>query len=160
MATETPGWIWPPARALDSVAREVAAQWGVALGERFGRARYSFAAPAGAHVLKVTPPEDWQADREGEALAVWGGDGAIRLVRRDATRRALLLERVAPGYDLAGAEDGQALRTAIDVARKLWRRVPDGSFTSAADEIARNLDDAVEELAEEGPAPPPSSACE
>ena len=43
---------------LEAVAREVAAEWGVELGEPFALALHSFAAPAGDDaVLKVTLPE-------------------------------------------------------------------------------------------------------
>jgi len=57
---------------LEAVAREVAAEWGVELGERFALARYSYVATAGDDaVLKVTPPEDDESDEEAEALELW-----------------------------------------------------------------------------------------
>ena len=74
----------PDLVALERIAREVAAEWGVELGEPFALARYSFVAPAGdGAVLKVTPPEDDESNEEAEALALWDGDGAVRLLRRD-----------------------------------------------------------------------------
>ena len=74
----------PDLVALGRVAREVAAEWGVELGEPFALARYSYVAAVGDDaVLKVTPPEDDESDEEAEALALWAGDGAVRLLRRD-----------------------------------------------------------------------------
>ena len=76
------------------VAREVAAEWGVELGESFALARYSYVAAAGENaVLKVRSPEDDESDEEADALELWAGDGAVRLLRRDPSRRALLIER-------------------------------------------------------------------
>ena len=74
------------------------AEWGLELGPPFALSRYSYVAPAGDDaVLKVTPPEDDESDEEADALALWDGDGAVRLLRRDRDRRALLLERARPG---------------------------------------------------------------
>ena len=54
------------------------------LGEPFALARYSYVAAAGEDaVLKVRSPEDDESDEEGEALELWAGDGAVRLLRRD-----------------------------------------------------------------------------
>ncbi|HSS72710.1 MAG TPA: hypothetical protein VLK53_04005, partial [Gaiellaceae bacterium] len=73
----------PDIAALAAVAREVAAEWRVELGEPFALARYSYVAAAGDDaVLKVTPPEDDEADEEADALELWAGDGAVRLLRR------------------------------------------------------------------------------
>ena len=83
---------------LALIAAEVAAEWGVELGPPFALSRYSYVAPAGDDaVLKVTPPEDDESDEEADALALWDGDGAVRLLRRDRERRALLIERARPG---------------------------------------------------------------
>ena len=112
----------PDLAALERTAREVAAEWGLELGPRFELARYSFVAPAGVdEILKVTPPEDDESDEEADALELWVGDGAVRLLRRDAARRALLLERVRPGDDLSGLPEDEAAAVAADVARCLWK---------------------------------------
>src|SRR4051812_14501859 len=44
-------------------------------------------------VLKVGFP-DWESEHEALALQRWRGDGAVRLLRADPHRRALLLERL------------------------------------------------------------------
>ena len=107
---------------------------------RFPLARYSFVAPAGADaVLKVTPPEDDEADEEPDALELWGGNGAVRLIRRDAARRALLLERARPGRDLAELSEEAATAVAVDLGTRLWR--PAGApFRWIGDHVPRWLD--------------------
>jgi streptomycin 6-kinase len=95
----------------------------VALGEPFTLGRYSFVAPAGVGaVLKVTPPEDDESDEEAVALELWGGDGAVRLLRRDRERRALLLERAWPGTDLADLAEEDATAAATGLGSRLWTR--------------------------------------
>jgi streptomycin 6-kinase len=125
----------------------VAAQWGVPLDAPFPLARYSFVAPAGAGaVLKVTPPEDDEADEEGDALELWAGDAAVRVLRRDQTRRALLMERLRPGTDLAGVEEERATAIAVRVGMRLWREARE-PFRWIGDHVPGWLD-----RAEEGPA--------
>jgi streptomycin 6-kinase len=120
----------------------VAAEWETELGEPFALARYSFVAPAGAHaVLKVTPPEDDESDEEGEALELWAGDGAVRLLRRDRYRRALLLERAHPGEDIAELAEEEATQAAVATGLTLWR--PAGEpFRWIGDHVPRWLDNA------------------
>ena len=129
---------------LEPVAREVAARWGVELGEPFALARYSYVAPAGEDaVLKVTPVEDDEADEEADALALWGGDAAVRLVRHDRARRALLLERARPGEDASTLPEDEAMAVVVAVATRLWR--PAGTpFRSVHEHVPRWLATAVE----------------
>ncbi len=50
-------------------------------------------------VLKIGWPH-WEADHEHVALREWSGAGAVRLLRADPRRYALLLERADAGRDL------------------------------------------------------------
>jgi streptomycin 6-kinase len=130
----------PDLAPLERIAREVAAEWGVALGEPFALARYSFVAPAGeGAVLKVTPPEDDEADEEADALALWDGNGAVRLLRRDSARRALLVERAWPGGDIAGLPEDEATRIAVEAGLRLWRPAAE-PFRWIGDWVPRWLD--------------------
>ena len=52
-------------------------------------------------VLKLGFPHP-EAAHEHLALRAWDGDGAVRLLRADPHRWALLLERAEPGHDLNG----------------------------------------------------------
>lgn len=106
---------------LRAMASAVAKEWTVELGEPFPLARHSYVAPAGEAVLKVRSPDDDESDEEAEALEVWGGDGAVRLLRADRDRRALLLERARPGFDLSELPEADATRIAVDVGLRLWR---------------------------------------
>lgn len=107
---------------LAATACEAAAEWGLELGKPFPLARHSFVAPVGDDaVLKVTPSVDDESDHEGDALAHWGGDGAVRLLRHDRARRALVLERARPGDDIAGLPEDEAAAIAVEVGVRLWR---------------------------------------
>jgi streptomycin 6-kinase len=107
---------------MEMVAREVAAEWGLPLGPRITSGRFSYVAPAGDDaILKVLPPEDDDADHIAEALRFWDGDGAVRLLRHDPARRALLLERIRPGTEAAVMPEAEANEIAIAVGRKIWR---------------------------------------
>jgi streptomycin 6-kinase len=132
----------PDLEPLERVAREVAAEWGVELGERFALARYSFVAAAGDDaVLKVTPAEDDEADEEPQALGLWDGEGAVRLLRRDARRRALLVERARPGDDIAELPEAEATAIAVATGLKLWRPAAE-PFRWIGDHVSRWLDNA------------------
>jgi len=128
---------------LEAVAREVAAEWGVELGERFALARYSYVATAGDDaVLKVTPPEDDESDEEAEALELWAGEGAVRLLRRDRSRRALLVERARPGDDVAELAEEEATQVAVATGLSLWRAAGE-PFRWIGDHVPRWLDNAA-----------------
>ncbi len=77
-------------------------------------------------ILKMCPPSD-ELILEGEALARYAGDGFCRLLRRDDTVGALLLERIWPGLSLQevwhyGNDDAHT-RIAADLMQRLWRPV-------------------------------------
>ena len=135
----------PDLAALERVAHEVAAEWNVELGEPFALGRYSFVASADDAVLKVTPPDDDESDEEAEALALWDGDGAVRLLRHDGGRRALLLERAVPGDDLSSLSEDEATAIAVDVATRLWCPAAE-PFRWIGDHVPRWLEAAEGEL--------------
>jgi streptomycin 6-kinase len=135
----------PDLEILRVTAEEVAAEWGVALGEPFAMGRYSFVAPAGDAVLKVTPARDYDADHEGHALEQWDGRGAVRLLRRDAARRALLEERARPGTDIASLPDDEATAIAIEVGLRLWSATASPPLRPVAGMIDRWFDEAERE---------------
>ena len=107
---------------LAATAREVAAEWNVELGAMIAAGRFSYVAFAGDDaILKVVPAEDDEADHESDALALLGGDGAVRLLRHDRARRAILIERARPGYDASGLSEYEAMRVSVSAAKRLWR---------------------------------------
>ena len=124
--------------ALRAVAREIAGEWGLALGEPFALSCHSYVAPAGPDaVLKVTPPEDDESNEEADALELWNGDGAVRLLRSDQGRRALLIERA--GEDISDLADDEATRIAVATGLKLWRPGAE-PFRWIGDHVPRWLD--------------------
>jgi streptomycin 6-kinase len=61
------------------------------------------------------------AAEEITALRLTGGDGCVRLLRSDAARGALLLERLGPSMADAGLPFEQRLPILTDLARQVWR---------------------------------------
>ncbi|MDH5332964.1 MAG: aminoglycoside phosphotransferase family protein [Thermoleophilia bacterium] len=129
----------PELAPLRQVAEDVAADWGLELGPPFPLSRFAYVAPAGHDtVLKVTSPDDDESDEEADALGLWAGEGAVRLLRRDVGHRALLLQRARPGTDLAALPDDEATAIAVDVGLRLWR--PAGApFRRVGDHVPRWL---------------------
>jgi len=112
----------PPVDLTDTkaAAEKAAAEWGVELGAPFTLSRYSYVAPAGDDaVVKVPWEGDVESLHEGEALELWDGNGAVRLLRRSG--RALLEERARPGDDISDVPEEEATAIAVDVATRLWR---------------------------------------
>ncbi|CAN5470282.1 streptomycin 6-kinase [soil metagenome] len=70
-----------------------------------------------AAVLKIGSP-DVESEHEHLVLRRWGGDGAVRLLRADPYRRALLLERLHP-CSLDTLPDLEACEIVADLYRRL-----------------------------------------
>ena len=106
-----------------AAAEASARAWGVELGEPFALSRYAYVAPAGEDaVLKVAWEQDDESLHEAEALELWAGDGAVRLLDVDRASGALLEERARPGTDISDLDQDAALEVAVDLGRRLWRR--------------------------------------
>ena len=125
-----------------ATAWDAARGWGLQLGEPFACSHCSYVAPAGDAVLKVAWEGDDESLHEGDALALWDGDGAVGLLRRSG--RALLEGRAVPGDDLASVPEDEATAIAVDVATRLWRRAGP-PFRPVAPEVSRWLDRAEDE---------------
>jgi streptomycin 6-kinase len=128
---------------LPRLVEERAAAWDLHVRAPFPRASVSFVAPAALSggtqaVLKLSFPEP-ESEHEADALAHWGGAGAVRLLAADAERRALLVERCLPGTQLwRVADEEEANRAAAEVLRTLWRSPPaDHPFRPLAGEARR-----------------------
>jgi streptomycin 6-kinase len=123
-------------RVPDLVA-ECVEEWGLGLGEPYeaGAAGYTVRAdlPDGTPaVLKLIYPHR-EAEHEGEALRVWDGDGAIRLLAYDEARWAMIIERCEPGTLLAKVDPERALDVLIGLLPRLWKPVWE-PFRPLADE--------------------------
>jgi streptomycin 6-kinase len=135
----------PDLASLARAAETVAAEWGVRLGSRYQLARHSYVAPAGENaVLKVTPADDDGSDEEADALLLWEGDGAVRVLRHSRERRAVLLERAQPGGDVSRLPEDEATAVAVRICQQLWRPAAE-PFRWIGDHVPRWLDAAERE---------------
>jgi streptomycin 6-kinase len=118
---------------------DAATAWGLTPGEPYagGWAGYAtrVALPDGAPAaLKLIWPHR-ESEHEADALEVWDGDGAVRLLARDDEGTALLLERCDPGAFLATLDLDAALDVYVDLLPRLWK--PAGApFRPLAEEAA------------------------
>ncbi len=117
------------ADCLPATLAECCERWSLAIARPFPNLSYNYATPATradgtAVVLKLCFPDQafvWEA----EALRIFDGRGAVRLLEADAARGVMLLERLAPGTPLrAMQDDEQATSIAATVMRQLWRPMP------------------------------------
>ncbi len=128
---------------LPRLAAECAEQWGVTLGAPFYGGNVSFVLPAGDDaVLKINFP-DAESEHEADALQLWDGRAAIRLLAHDRDRRALLLERCVPGTTLWELNDErEANRIATGLLLRIWRPPPaDHPFRLLENEARRWADE-------------------
>lgn len=138
-------------RDLPEIVRTLEEEWSLEVGPLFDGLSYHFVARATLAdgtpaVLKLGPPHD-ELGTEIEALRHFDGHGIVRLIRGDAARGAILLERVVPGdmlgsqaerhpagsspQSLAAKDDDGATLVAASLMRRLWSRPPpstSGSF--------------------------------
>ncbi len=113
--------------------------WDLRLGEPYVagaagflvRAELADGTPA---VMKLVYPHR-EAEHEAEALEVWDGDGAVRLLARDAAGWAMLLERCEPGRQVASLDGEAALDVFVGLLPRLWKPA-DPLFRTLADEAA------------------------
>ena len=125
---------------LPRFASECAEQWSLELGDAFPHGNVSLtleATRAGGTpaVLKLNFPER-ETEHEADALELWDGRGAVRLLEVDPERNALLLERALPGTTLWEVEDDEeATRIAAAVLQRIWHKPPaNHKFRVLADE--------------------------
>jgi streptomycin 6-kinase len=117
--------------------------WGLRLGEPYtaGAAGYTVRAdlPDGTPaVLKLIYPHR-EAEHEAAALALWDGDGAVRLLAYDEDRWAMLIERCEPGTLLATLDADAALDVLVGLLPRLWQKGSE-AFRTLADEAAWWID--------------------
>jgi len=122
------GRLW--LEGLRGLVADCAARWALKVGPPFPSLSYHYAAPAEGPrgerlVLKLGVPTR-NLLCEVEALSAFDGRGAARLVDSDATRGALLLERLEPGTPLTTLceEDDAAATAAAAAVMRSLRRTP------------------------------------
>lgn len=121
------GRVW-----LDRLPEVLAAcerQWNIAIGPPFAGLSYNYVAPAvsagGTPVVVKACAPTGEFTAESEALRLYDGRGAARLLEVDHERQVMLLERLQPGTMLSTVEgDEEATAIAAGVMRALWRPLP------------------------------------
>jgi streptomycin 6-kinase len=134
------------------IAHAVAAEWGLELGEPFEWSYASYVVAVGDDaVFKVAYPGDDESLDEYAALAAWGPELAVRVLRSDPARRALLEERAIPGSDLATLPQEEAIAVAVDLGQRLWRpaAAPFRRVTDYVPQWLRNTPTELTPVAEE-----------
>lgn len=114
--------------ALPAMRRDLLAEWELSLD---GEAMYGECAlvhrvvTRGGEpgVLKIGWPH-WEADHEHLALRHWAGRGAVRLLRADPRRYAMLLEPADAGRDLNALGDLEACEAAARLYARLHILAP------------------------------------
>ncbi len=136
-------WARDPAGAawlasLPRLAEECAERWGLVLGRPLPGGHVSLTLAATRQdgmpaVVKLRMPDE-ESRFEADALALWDGCGAARLLERDDDRWALLIERLDPGTSLLERPDDEAVETVGSLLHTLHAvPAPDGPFTRLAD---------------------------
>lgn len=122
-------WLAELPRVLDEVTRD----WGLTVESTYELSYHFVAAvtrgDGAPAVLKLGVPTGDALPGEVAALAAFGGCGAVRLLRADLARGAMLLERAEPGRrlrDLVPARDAEATAVTVDVIRRLAVPPPPG----------------------------------
>ena len=114
---------------LPALLDEAAGRWDLTIGRPF-MLSYNYVSAAKRAdgtdvVLKIGVP-NLELTSEMEALRLYGGRGAVRLIEADAEKGMLLEQRLQPGTMLAGMQDDeQATEIAAGLMQSLWQPVPE-----------------------------------
>jgi len=130
--------------ALPTIVEQLRVRWALSLGPAFEGGCVGFVAPAerpdGERVVLKISFVDEETRHEADALALWKGDGAVRLLEADPDLGALLLERLEPGTYLGDHPDrDEAISIACRLLRSLWRSVPEPSVFMPVRDLALRL---------------------
>jgi streptomycin 6-kinase len=145
--------------ALPAWIDELGKRWLLTeIGPAFEGGCVAFVAPAvradGSHVVLKVSFLDEETEHEGDALALWNGTGAVRLLDTDPERGALLLERLEPGTSLAAHSDRDtAVGIACSLARRLWVPAPAGHRFPSVAGLARRWADTLSAKYHDGGCP-------
>jgi streptomycin 6-kinase len=117
---------------LPDLVGRIAGEWRLRVGAAYPMSLHWVARVTTADgvpcVLKLGVP-DGHLDAEAEALRIFDGDGAVRLLAEDRVQGALLIELAAPGERLASLvphDDQEATALLVEAGRRLHRVPPTG----------------------------------
>jgi streptomycin 6-kinase len=127
---------------LDDLALLVARleqEWGIAVGATYSDSTEAFVAEAICEdgtpaVLKLLVPRSSDAaENEITVLRLTDGEGCVRLLRNDAARGALLLERLGRSLHQLGLPIRRRHEILCSTATRVWRPAPDCGLPTGAE---------------------------
>jgi len=147
---------------LPALVAEIEREWSITVGRPYDGATEAYVARAttadgSPAVLKLALPHAAGAEalEEITVLRLAGGDGCVRLLRHDAGRGALLLERLGRSLHDLRLPVGRRHEILCDLAQRVWRPAPGADLPSGADKgrslavfIARTWEDTGRPCAE------------
>jgi streptomycin 6-kinase len=127
---------------LDGLVADLEQEWGLTVGRQFTDGTEAFAAEAtlddgSPAVLKLLIPRPYDtadnAVHEIEVLRRAGGEGCARLLRSDATRNALLVERLGRSLSELGLPLDRRHEILVEAASKIWRPAAGSGLPTGAE---------------------------
>ncbi len=133
-------------RDLPRLVADLEAEWSVSVERPYPHASEAFVAEASLGdgtpaVLKLLIPHDvGDARHEITMLRLAGGRGCAGLLRHDASRGALLLERLGPSLYELGRPLSQRLEILVATAETVWRPAAGSGLPTGAGKARRLAD--------------------
>jgi len=129
---------------LPGVVADLEREWSLRVGRVFPDATEALVAEAVLEattpaVLKLVVPQPRVPDaarHEATVLRLARGEGCARLLREDASRGALLVERLGPSLHDLGLPVRRRHDVLVDAARRVWRPAPDAGLPTGAAKAA------------------------
>lgn len=124
--------------ALPDLVHDLEGEWDITVGRPFRGGTEAYVAEAECAdgtraVLKVMVPRDSDAAaHEITVLALAAGEGCAELLRHDATRGALLLERLGRPLSELRLPIKRRLEILVSAATQIWRPAPDSGLPTGA----------------------------
>ncbi|NND90039.1 MAG: aminoglycoside phosphotransferase [Granulosicoccus sp.] len=109
--------------ALPNLLDMLCDKWQLQLADPFTESTVSIAFAALRNGQRVVLKIQWphpECEFEADALRIWDGNGAIRLLEHDAENSAMLLEECLPGTHLSKSPDVDQIGVMIDLLPRLW----------------------------------------
>jgi streptomycin 6-kinase len=124
---------------LPDLVADLAAEWAITVGRPYEGGTEAFVAEAlladgTPAVLKLlVPRHDDAAHHEIAVLRLTDGEGCVALLRHDADRGAMLLERLGPSLHDLGLPIDERHRILTAAAARVWRPAPGCGLPTGAD---------------------------
>lgn len=139
---------------LDKTLSELEREWGLAIGEAMPGGTTAFVADAvdasgDTFIIKVATPGSLIGRHEVTVLALARGKGYVRLIRQDAARNAMLLERLGGQLDDRDMPYSNKIDVMCGTLLEAWMPVPPGFAWTTGAEKANSLATTVLRLSQE-----------